>query len=219
MPKNTKNSGSEQGLWATLKKNVSLPANHGRESENGTGGFYDVVRTLSEAFYAICLLLHAGLGGCGRHLFGGDGPILDEARRAGCRYQSPCLYPNLGQASFLELPAPPTGSDHGGGGALPIGGTRLAFRIRTLQDCDPQELFSEELQQLVRQTLQRLPEQTRLIFLKSRMEGKKNSEIAEEMGISQKTVEYHVSQALKALRKQLKDYLPLFLLLYESKLF
>ena len=66
----------------------------------------------------------------------------------------------------------------------------LAYRIRTLQDCDPQELFSEELQQLVRQTLQRLPEQTRLIFLKSRMEGKKNSEIAEEMGISQKTVEY-----------------------------
>lgn len=95
----------------------------------------------------------------------------------------------------------------------------LVFRIRTLQDCDPQELFSEELQQLVRQTLQRLPEQTHLIFLKSRMEGKKNSEIAEEMVISQKTVEYHVSQALKALRKQLKDYLPLFLLLYESKLF
>ena len=94
-----------------------------------------------------------------------------------------------------------------------------AFRIRTLQDCDPQELFSEELQQLVRQTLEQLPEQTRLIFFKSRFEGKKNSEIAEEMGISLKTVEYHVSQALKALRKQLKDYLPLFLLLYESKLF
>ena len=75
----------------------------------------------------LCLLLHTGLGGCGRHLFGGDGPILDEARRAGCRYQSPCLYPNLGQAPFLELPAPPTGSDHGGGGALPIGGTRVGL--------------------------------------------------------------------------------------------
>ena len=94
-----------------------------------------------------------------------------------------------------------------------------AFRIRTLQDCDPQELFSEELQQLVRQTLQQLPEQTRLIFFKSRLEGKRNGEIAEEMGLSVKSVEYHITQALKALRKQLKDYLPLFLLLYESKLF
>ena len=94
-----------------------------------------------------------------------------------------------------------------------------AFRIRTLQDCDPQELFSEELQQLVRQTLQQLPEQTRLIFFKSRLEGKRNEEIAEEMGLSVKSVEYHITQALKALRKQLKDYLPLFLLLYESKLF
>ena len=94
-----------------------------------------------------------------------------------------------------------------------------AFRIRTLQDCDPQELFSEELQQLVRQTLQQLPEQTRPIFFKSRLEGKRNGEIAEEMGLSVKSVEYHITQALKALRKQLKDYLPLFLLLYESKLF
>ena len=94
-----------------------------------------------------------------------------------------------------------------------------AFRIRTLQDCDPQELFSEELQQLVRKTLQQLPEQTRLIFFKSRLEGKRNGEIAEEMGLSGKSVEYHITQALKALRKQLKDYLPLFLLLYESKLF
>ena len=94
-----------------------------------------------------------------------------------------------------------------------------AFRIRTLQDCDPQDLFSEELQQLVRQTLQQLPEQTRLIFFKSRLEGKRNGEIAEEMGLSVKSVEYHITQALKALRKQLKDYLPLFLLLYESKLF
>ena len=94
-----------------------------------------------------------------------------------------------------------------------------AFRIRTLQDCDPQELFSEELQQLVRQTLQQLPEQTRLISFKSRLEGKRNGETAEAMGLSVKSVEYHITQALKALRKQLKDYLPLFLLLYESKLF
>ncbi|HAY24139.1 MAG TPA: RNA polymerase sigma-70 factor, partial [Bacteroides sp.] len=37
-----------------------------------------------------------------------------------------------------------------------------------------------------------------------------NKEIAEEMEISIKGVEYHISKALKVLRVTLKDYLPLF---------
>ena len=36
-----------------------------------------------------------------------------------------------------------------------------------------------------------------------------NREIAMELGISEKTVEYHISKALKVLRVALKDYLPL----------
>ena len=86
----------------------------------------------------------------------------------------------------------------------------LSIRISTLESCDPNEIFSDEVESIIRETLKLLPEQTRRIFLVSRFENKSNKEIAEQMGISIKGVEYHISKALKALRITLKDYLPLF---------
>ena len=86
----------------------------------------------------------------------------------------------------------------------------LSIRISTLESCDPNEIFSDEVESIIRETLKLLPEQTRQIFLLSRFENKSNKEIAELMGISVKGVEYHISKALKALRITLKDYLPLF---------
>ena len=86
----------------------------------------------------------------------------------------------------------------------------LSIRISTLESCDPNEIFSDEVESIIRETLKLLPEQTRRIFLLSRFENKSNKEIAEQMGVSIKGVEYHISKALKALRITLKDYLPLF---------
>ena len=86
----------------------------------------------------------------------------------------------------------------------------LSIRISTLESCDPNEIFSDEVESIIRETLKLIPEQTRQIFLLSRFENKSNKEIAEQMGISIKGVEYHISKALKALRITLKDYLPLF---------
>ncbi len=86
----------------------------------------------------------------------------------------------------------------------------LSIRISTLESCDPNEIFSDEVESIIRETLKLLPEQTRRIFLLSRFENKANKEIAEQMGVSIKGVEYHISKALKALRITLKDYLPLF---------
>ena len=92
----------------------------------------------------------------------------------------------------------------------------LNFRISSLEACDPSELFTAEMKEIIRSTFNELPEQTRLIFRKSRYENKTNREIAEELNINIKTVEYHISKALKLLRSRLKDYLPLLLLLYSS---
>lgn len=63
---------------------------------------------------------------------------------------------------------------------------------------------------IISATLSTLSEQTRRAFILSRFENKSNKEIAEEMEISIKGVEYHISKALKVLRVTLKDYLPLF---------
>ena len=86
----------------------------------------------------------------------------------------------------------------------------LSIRISTLESCDPNEIFSDEVESIIRETLKLIPEQTQRIFLLNRFENKSNKEIAELMGISVKGVEYHISKALKALRITLKDYLPLF---------
>ena len=93
-----------------------------------------------------------------------------------------------------------------------IGGAmrdELQFRIDTLESCDPHVLFEDDVQKILRETLESLGGKTDRIFSLSRFEGMTNSEIAEELGIAEKTVEYHISKALKALRLSLKDYLPL----------
>lgn len=86
----------------------------------------------------------------------------------------------------------------------------LDMRISMLEACDPEEVFTAEIQQIVENTLAQFPEQTRLIFEMSRFGNKSNKEIAEELGYTIKNVEYHISKVLKSLRISLKDYLPLF---------
>jgi len=77
--------------------------------------------------------------------------------------------------------------------------------------------FSEpELTELIEKGMQKLPPRCREIFILSRFEGKDNGKIAEMLGISKRTVELQISNALKILRSELEDYLPsvlLFLLL------
>ena len=90
----------------------------------------------------------------------------------------------------------------------------LSLRLSALEACDPENIFSEEVQKLVKRTLMSLPEQTRHVFFLNRFEGKSNREIADTLSISVKGVEYHITKALKALRVALKDYLPLFYFLF-----
>ena len=64
-----------------------------------------------------------------------------------------------------------------------------------------------ELQEKISESLNKLPEKRRLVFEMSRFKNMKYKEIAEELDLSVKTVEAHMSKALKSLRKQLKDYI------------
>jgi RNA polymerase sigma-70 factor, ECF subfamily len=75
--------------------------------------------------------------------------------------------------------------------------------------------FAEaELQAVVEKSLEKLPPRCREIFELSRFEELKNQEIADKLGLSKRTVELQVSNALKQLRVDLKNYLPMFLLMY-----
>ena len=88
---------------------------------------------------------------------------------------------------------------------------KLAIQISTLEACNPEELFSKEMKQLVEHALSKLPEKTRRVFIMRRFEEKSYREIASEMNMSVKGVEYHMNKATESLKKTLKDFLPLLI--------
>jgi RNA polymerase sigma-70 factor (ECF subfamily) len=89
----------------------------------------------------------------------------------------------------------------------------MNIRISTLEACDPENIFLSEVKEIIEQTLRSLPEQTRLIFEMSRFDGLPVKEIARKNKMTPKAVEYHITRSLKALRENLKDYLPLLIFL------
>ncbi|MEG2574302.1 MAG: RNA polymerase sigma-70 factor, partial [Bacteroides sp.] len=82
----------------------------------------------------------------------------------------------------------------------------MALRISTLEACDPNKLFCKEIQSLVHKAIEKLPTSSQQIFVLSRIKNLTNKEIAEQMNLSVKTVEFHITRSLKQLRTSLKDY-------------
>jgi RNA polymerase sigma-70 factor (family 1) len=75
------------------------------------------------------------------------------------------------------------------------------------------ELMGKELELKINTAINSLPPQCRTVFKMSRYENLTYNEIAEKMGISVKTIENHMIKALRTLRVELKEYLPLIILL------
>jgi len=67
-------------------------------------------------------------------------------------------------------------------------------------------IYYEELMVALEQAIQNLPQKTQEIYRLSRYEYLSGREISERVGLSEKSVEYHISRALKFLRVELKDY-------------
>lgn len=92
--------------------------------------------------------------------------------------------------------------------------TRLIdHNIRSLEACNPEKLFAIEVQRIVANAMADMPELTKIVFTKSRNEGKTYAEIAKECGISQRQVTSEIQKALGIMRKALKDYMPSWLLI------
>ncbi|MBJ6368932.1 RNA polymerase sigma-70 factor [Snuella sp. CAU 1569] len=68
-----------------------------------------------------------------------------------------------------------------------------------------------ELKETIDKAIQDLPERCREVFIKRRIENKKNREIAEELGVSVKAVEANMTRAIKELNIKLAHYLSVFL--------
>ena len=90
----------------------------------------------------------------------------------------------------------------------------LLHEIRSLESCDPNRLYRDEIETIFHDCLDRMPSTTREIFLASRFREMTYQEIAAERGIPVRQVTAEIQTALALLKRQLKDYLPLALVLF-----
>lgn len=68
-------------------------------------------------------------------------------------------------------------------------------------------LLTHELSQAIDNAAKKLPEKSQHIFRLSRMQNHSIKEIARDLNISEKTVEYHITRSLKIMRIYLKDFI------------
>ena len=67
----------------------------------------------------------------------------------------------------------------------------------------------KELNQHIQQAITSLPPSYKEAFIMHRFKNMSYKEIAKQLNVSPKTIDYRIQQALKILRAELKDYLPL----------
>ncbi len=70
----------------------------------------------------------------------------------------------------------------------------------------------KELKEAIDKGVAMMPPKTKEIYALSRTEYYSVKEIAHKLNLSEKAVEYHITQSLKTMRLALKDFLPVIVL-------
>ena len=94
----------------------------------------------------------------------------------------------------------------------------LRMKLASLELFDQSLLSEQDIERIITEVVDSLPEKCREIFIKSKIEGKKQKDIAAELNISLKTVENQMAIAYKKIKSELKDYLPLLIFLLAKKI-
>lgn len=92
--------------------------------------------------------------------------------------------------------------------------TTLADTLDTFIQRENDEGMSKKLA-IIEKEIQNLPKKCHEVFLLSKKEGLTNNEIAEHLGISLKTVEGHLTKALKTLKKKVIEKIQVLLMIFK----
>ncbi|WP_255417315.1 RNA polymerase sigma-70 factor [Proteiniphilum sp. X52] len=90
----------------------------------------------------------------------------------------------------------------------------LKLKFDSLEALDNKLLNENDIDTIISNAIDSLPERCREIFVMNKIEGKKQKVIARELNISIHTVESQMAIAYKKLKEALKDYMPLFLFFF-----
>lgn len=97
----------------------------------------------------------------------------------------------------------------------------IGKEIISLEDSELQYLYQldftgkeeksleENLIEAIYESVNKLPEKKRIVFVKAKIEGRKSKDVAEELGISVKAVEKHLHQAKEQIRNDMLLKFPL----------
>lgn len=88
----------------------------------------------------------------------------------------------------------------------------IELKIRTLEVCEPHDLYVTDISDIIRRNLNMLPESSRKMFLESSIGESTHKDLAKVYGLSPRQVKYELSKIRAILMSALKDYLPTFLL-------
>ncbi|WP_224996338.1 sigma-70 family RNA polymerase sigma factor [Cesiribacter sp. SM1] len=83
---------------------------------------------------------------------------------------------------------------------------------KVASDATEQQIFLKDLSEAVELGVALLPVKTQKVFKLSRIENRTVKEISQTLNISEKAVEYHITQSLKVMKVHLKEYLLLLIL-------
>ncbi|MCC8200030.1 MAG: RNA polymerase sigma-70 factor [Tannerellaceae bacterium] len=89
----------------------------------------------------------------------------------------------------------------------------LKFKLYSLQSFEENNLSETEIESIIQNAIDSLPERCREIFILSRLKGLKHKQIAEQLQITTNTIEGQISIALRKLREKLKNHLPILVFL------
>lgn len=79
--------------------------------------------------------------------------------------------------------------------------------ISSLNEATKDSILLAEYEDIVHDILQQIPTQKRSIYILSKQQGKSNKEIADLLGITQKTVKNHLWKTLQIIRTQLEPHI------------
>ena len=90
------------------------------------------------------------------------------------------------------------------------------FHIKNENYTEKDILVEEELSSRIENAIEKLPPERKKIFIMSRFEQLKYKEIAQKLNVSIKTVENQMGRALKFLKEELSEFIPLVLIFLKN---
>jgi RNA polymerase sigma-70 factor (ECF subfamily) len=90
------------------------------------------------------------------------------------------------------------------------------LRSKVLSNSTVDRVLEKEVERLIKKSMEQMKDSVRDTFHLSRFCNMTNEEVAKELGISVKTVEYRMSSALRILKKNLRDFIPVIVILLSS---